>query len=197
MAQFGISYHITERMEGGYANNPNDKGLETYAGISRRAFPNWKGWKFIDKQAKPIKRNTFFSYLSMPVMQFYRENFWKPLQCGLMPQEIANQLFDYAVHSGKKRAVKSLQTVLNQMGSFLIVDGIMGEKTQGAIKRFDSEQIARKLLVERENFINRLVQYDSNFKRAWLNRIAYLKSHLPVVGMSFGLVAVMGVTLFF
>ncbi len=39
----------TLKHEGGYANNPNDKGGETYRGIGRKANPNWKGWGFIDQ----------------------------------------------------------------------------------------------------------------------------------------------------
>lgn len=197
MAQFGISYHITERMEGGYSNNPLDNGKETYAGISRASFPDWKGWAFIDKQAKPIRTNSFFSDLSMPVMQFYREQFWSPLKCGFISQVVANQLFDYAVNSGKNKAGKSLQTVLNRLGSFLQVDGIIGEKTLTAMNRFNQDDIARNLLGERENFINRLAQQQPQFKNGWLNRIAYLKSHLSTAGVSFGLVAFVGLTLFF
>ena len=197
MATFETSYHITETMEGGYSNHPSDKGKETYAGISRASFPNWEGWKLIDKQPKPIKRNTFFSDLAMPVRHFYRANFWLPLQCGLMPQVVANQLFDYAVNSGKSRAVKSLQSVLNSMGAFLKVDGIVGAKTQGALKRYDANQVAEKLLLERETFINRLAQSQPQFKNGWLNRIAYLKSHLGTLGISFGVVALLGLTLFF
>jgi lysozyme family protein len=197
MAQFGISYHITERMEGGYSNNPLDNGKETYAGISRASFPDWKGWAFIDKQVKPIKTNSFFSYLNMSVMQFYRVQFWSPLKCGLMSQVVANQLFDYAVNSGKSKAVKSLQTALNRLGAFLQVDGLIGEKTLTAMARFNQDDIARNLLIERENFINRLAQQQPQFKRGWLNRIAYLKSHLSTVGVSFGLLAFVGLTFFF
>ncbi|WP_461632028.1 glycoside hydrolase family 108 protein [Labilibaculum euxinus] len=197
MAQFGISYHITEQMEGGYSNNPHDKGGETYAGISRVSFPDWKGWAFLDKQAKPIKTNSFFSYLSMPVMQFYKAQFWSPLKCGFMSQVVANQLFDYAVNSGKSKAVKSLQTVLNRLGAFLQVDGVIGEKTLTAMARFNQDDIAGNLLIQRENFINRLALQQPQFKRVWLNRIAYLKSHLSTAGVSFGLIAIAGLTLFF
>lgn len=35
--------------EGGYANHPADKGGETYRGISRKANPDWVGWKYIDE----------------------------------------------------------------------------------------------------------------------------------------------------
>lgn len=197
MATFETSYHITEMMEGGYSNHSLDKGKETYAGISRASFPNWEGWKFIDKKAKPIQTNSFFSDLTMPVRNFYRANFWLPLQCVSMPQVVANQLFDYAVNSGKSRAVKSLQSVLNSLGAFLEVDGLIGVKTLGALSRFDANKIAEKLLLERENFINKLAQSQPQFKNGWLNRIAYLKTHLSTVGISFGAVALVGLTLFF
>ena len=129
-------------------------------------------------------------------MQFYKVQFWTPLKCGFMPQVVSNQLFDYAVNSGKSKAVKDLQTVLNRLGSFLQVDGLIGEKTLTAMARFNQDDIAGNLLIERENFINRLAQKQPQFKRGWLNRIAYLKSHLST-GVSFGLVAFVGLTLFF
>ncbi len=178
MAQFRISYDITSKMEGGYANNPNDKGKETYCGISRVAFPNWKGWSFIDRQAHPIRNNAKFSYLKTAVEQFYRVEFWLKLSCGLMPQELANQLFDFAVNSGKSRAGKTLQAILNERGSFLKIDGLIGTKTIAALKRFDSGEIAKALFVERENFINKLIVEQPYFKRAWLSRLSYLRSFL-------------------
>jgi lysozyme family protein len=180
MADFIKSYLITEKMEGGYSNNPNDKGKETYCGISRVAFPDWKGWAFLDKQAHPIQNNAKFSYLNRDVEQFYRVEFWTKLNCGLMAQDVANQLYDYAVNSGKVRAAKSLQSVLNNRGSFLDVDGAIGIKTLTALKRFDSSDIAKALFVERENFINKLIVSQPYFKRVWLNRLSYLRSFLTV-----------------
>ena len=34
--------------EGGYVDDRDDRGGETYRGISRNNFPDWKGWKKID-----------------------------------------------------------------------------------------------------------------------------------------------------
>ncbi|BAX79039.1 glycoside hydrolase family 108 protein [Labilibaculum antarcticum] len=197
MANFIKSYTITEKMEGGYSNNPNDKGKETYCGISRVAFPDWKGWAFIDKQAHPIQNNAKFSFLSKDVEQFYRTEFWKKLSCGLMTQDVANQLYDYAVNSGKIRAVKSLQTVLNSKGAFLDVDGLIGLKTLNALKRFDSSDIAKALFVERENFINKLIVSQPYFRRAWLNRLSYLRSFLTVQNTMFPVLIVGSFALFF
>jgi len=35
-------------LEGGYSNDIDDAGGETYAGISRNNFPDWYGWTIID-----------------------------------------------------------------------------------------------------------------------------------------------------
>jgi lysozyme family protein len=48
MADFKQAHSIVMNNEGGYANDPSDRGGETYKGISRNNFPNWKGWKLID-----------------------------------------------------------------------------------------------------------------------------------------------------
>lgn len=45
MADFKIAFDITNKTEAGYANNPDDSGGETYAGISRNNWPYWEGWK--------------------------------------------------------------------------------------------------------------------------------------------------------
>lgn len=42
-------------MEGGYVNDPNDRGGETYKGVARNANPGWPGWKIIDQ----LKRRGF------------------------------------------------------------------------------------------------------------------------------------------
>lgn len=52
MANFQRSFSKTSVFEGGYANNPNDKGGETYRGIARNHHPKWAGWKIIDTYSK-------------------------------------------------------------------------------------------------------------------------------------------------
>ena len=44
MADFRLAYKKIEAAEGGYVNDPDDKGGETYKGISRKANPDWNGW---------------------------------------------------------------------------------------------------------------------------------------------------------
>ena len=197
MATFETSYHITEMMEGGYSNNAKDKGGETYKGISRQFYPNWKGWQFIYKKVKPISRNTVFPELEQSVKDFYKKNFWEKLRAYKMGQNLANQLFDFAVHSGVSTASKYLQIVCNSQNRHPDVVVIIGNKTLLAVYNLPDSSLAEKLLQSREIFIQKLAVQYPEFKKGWINRIAFLKSHLSTVGISFGAIALIGLTLFF
>ena len=48
MADFATAYAPLAGFEGGWCNVQGDSGGETYAGIARRYWPDWPGWKLID-----------------------------------------------------------------------------------------------------------------------------------------------------
>ena len=88
--------------EGGYVNDPDDNGGETYKGISRKFWPRWTGWAFIDNAKKqegfPGSLNKI-SGLNDSVLAFYRENFWKPIGGdNIEHSEVAGLILDSAVN---------------------------------------------------------------------------------------------------
>ena len=52
MANFNEEFKKVILVEGGYVNDPDDAGGETYLGISRRYNPNSKIWNIIDNVKK-------------------------------------------------------------------------------------------------------------------------------------------------
>lgn len=111
MANFLIAFKITSANEGGYVNDPNDSGGETYAGITRKGYPKWPGWSFIDKH-KPIKWNTIFHELDTLVQAFYKTNYWDTIGGDkLDDQDLANDAYDMAVNAGVSVAIKMLKSV--------------------------------------------------------------------------------------
>lgn len=136
MANFTIALKKVLKNEGGYANNPNDAGGETYKGISRKNHPTWAGWISIDqiKKAHPKGFKTILEHtpeLQDKVKDFYKRRFWDELcldTCG--NQELANQAFDMAVNAGVKAGVKILQKVLG-----IPADGVLGNVTKKAIAK--------------------------------------------------------------
>jgi len=114
MAKFEIAYERTAKFEGGYVYDPNDNGGETYAGISRKANPSWDGWKIVDDYKKKYKNFKDYlkkdSTLKQKVMSLYRSNYWNPVWGdSIRKQEVANELYDFAVNAGVATSIKLQQ----------------------------------------------------------------------------------------
>ena len=131
MANFNLAFLLIKHSEGGYANDPTDRGGETYVGISRKFWPQWSGWKTIDqyklKNGFPLNLRDDVE-LSNLVKKFYKENFWDKIKGDFLnSQKIANLLLDAAVNEGITPAVKRAQLLcgLPKKGS---VDSILLNK---------------------------------------------------------------------
>lgn len=162
MADFNIALPRTLIFEGGYANDPNDAGGETYCGISRKAWPDWVGWERVDlAKAAGVKPDPNDTQLHGMLWDFYFTNFWKPLRCDeIASQDIANYLFDFAVNSGRGDAVKALQWALNKVtASDLKIDGIIGPKTLESLPQHSIHEYGQSDVVYCEMKIARLNHY--------------------------------------
>jgi len=52
MANFINAFQKTIVNEGGYGNDPDDPGGETYKGFARKIHSKWEGWTTIDLQKR-------------------------------------------------------------------------------------------------------------------------------------------------
>lgn len=119
MADFRLAYKKLEVAEGGYVNDPDDKGGETYKGISRKANPDWNGWISID-QIKKAHPTTFKNILKRTpelekkVQDLYKDKYWDCFELDDIPNQlVAEQIFDTAVNCGQVAAIKFIQRVLD------------------------------------------------------------------------------------
>lgn len=118
MANFSDAIAKVLVNEGGYVNDPNDKGGETIFGVSRRANPNWVGWSTVDK-IKKSNPNDFKKLLNSNITlknqakQLYKQKYWDVMDLDDIPnQKIAFQLFDTAVNMGPSKAISIAQRLL-------------------------------------------------------------------------------------
>ena len=118
MAQFDEEFDKVILAEGGYVNDPDDAGGETYLGISRKNNPKWVGWEVIDAEKKKglknitarLKKNTA---LTNSTKLLYKQNYWDVLELDDIPsQSIAHELFDTCVNCGKATAIRIAQQIL-------------------------------------------------------------------------------------
>ena len=137
-------------VEGGYTEGKNDPGGETKWGISKRSYPNLDIKALTVDQAKSI----------------YMHDYWQPLQLELLPVEVRYDLFDAAVNSGNKQAIKWLQRAAR-----VLDDGILGKITLAACTNTPGYVLSARFNGHRLQFMSALPAW-STFSRGWANRIA-------------------------
>ncbi len=190
---FEQGYARLRAAEGGYAKNNLDRGGETYAGISRRWWPDWDGWRVVDsyKVLSHARHNLGAALdlditLRRKVRDFYRRYFWEPMGLDELPGPVAILAFDFAVNSGGD-GIRLLQEALSDLtGEMLVLDGLLGPKTRAAVVGFcaDRDQVetlVRYALDLRGNFYRAIVASDPDQERflaGWLRRNQDLADYL-------------------
>lgn len=165
MSNFDKAFLAVVGVEGGYVNDPDDRGGETKFGISKRSYPHLDIRNLSLEQAK----------------QIYYEDFWK--ECGLDSVDdynIAHEIFDTAVNMGQVIAKKIFQKALNYLNRNekdfpdLIVDGLIGQKTILAYRRVNTRILLKVLNGLQFMRYTQIVDYDPSqekFFNGWMQRV--------------------------
>jgi len=150
MADFNEAFNATMGHEGGYVNDPDDAGGETYRGIARKYNPSWSGWNLIDDTKPNINNASLDPY----VREFYEAQYWDVNRLDdFDDQDVANEMFDTGVNMGIGRAGKFLQECLNYLnrnGSLfddLVVDGKIGPASLAGLNEIESNGDSEILLI--------------------------------------------------
>lgn len=138
MADFTQAFRLTIAHEGGYVNDPDDPGGETYKGVARKIHSKWDGWPTIDM----LKRQAGFpgnldkdAELQEAITDFYRVNFWDRVKGdNITDQKVAESIFDFAVNAGVGTSASLAQLVVETK-----TDGVIGQESIDKINAFDTE----------------------------------------------------------
>lgn len=178
--------------EGGFVNNPNDRGGATNWGITIGTLSTWLGRPATIDEVRNLSRDT--------AIAIYKKNYWdKVYGDQIKYYSVALTMFDQAVNRGPASAIKQAQKIVG-----VSQDGVMGKNTLDAINKMPDSQFLPQYLSASAAFYNKLVQNDPSqgvFLQGWLNRIsslqskayAYLGTTQGKVVASVGLIAVLGV----
>lgn len=187
------AFENTMGHEGKYANNPNDRGGETYAGISRKFHPDWVGWSYIDfvKTRNSFPGNINHNVLISEVKKFYKEYYWNKIRGDeIMDETIACKIFDMAVNMGIYRASKITQRALNYFNykldyeDYLYADnlpiiGVIGPRTISVLnkcieRRNDKELLLKVIKCLQGAYYVAITERREDqriFARGWINRV--------------------------
>ena len=198
MPDFIKIHAATMGCEGGYANNPDDAGGETYKGIARKMHPIWPGWKIIDDiKSLSIAQPRFGSPeyrswvkflnsnlaalngLQADVVSFYKLTFWDANHLGEITTEaIAAWIYDHVVNAGARGIMWA------QLAAKVKPDGDMGSKSIAAINAANPadllgrmEDIAGEYRLDRAHNKPSQIQ----FLTSWLRRDGQPESIIAMV----------------
>ena len=166
MARFSDHIGPLIAKEGGYTltDTAADRGGRTYAGISERTNPKWRGWKIIEEDGLKAP------WLREAVHARYRTAYWNRIKGDEIPSGvIAAALFSSAVLSGPKTAVR-----LAQKACGAAVDGVMGPMTMKALRDCPVRGLLAYFSLARIARFSTIVERDKSqdkFFRGWVNRV--------------------------
>jgi len=152
-------------IEGGYVNNPDDRGGETKYGISKRAYPNIDIKNLTLNKAKEIYHRDYWIATKLEQIDCY---------------DIQLELFDTAVNMGVYKTQTILQEALNLLNrnernfKDLKVDGQIGKITISAYNQVDKKILLKVLNgLQFMNYV-RIVEKDKSqevFMNGWMRRV--------------------------
>ena len=126
--------------EGGFVDDPADRGGMTFMGISRRWFSDEPLWEKIDALLSEGRNpNEAMDELRDDVKDFYRREFWDKYGCETLPESIKERHFDFTINAGAGSSTKIIQILGNvfcqeELGGQIDEDGLIGPATRRAIE---------------------------------------------------------------
>ena len=156
---------IIKRWEGGYSDNPNDRGGATNSGVTLAVYQSVYGK---NKTKNDLKKMTDEQWDYIFTKLFW--NKWKADE--IKNQSIANILVDWVWMSGYG-TIKKIQSLFG-----LTADGIVGNKTILYINSHDQEEVFNKIWNRRKSFYESLVKNNPSqkvFLKGWMNRLNTFK----------------------
>ncbi|MBK3426694.1 MAG UNVERIFIED_CONTAM: glycoside hydrolase family 108 protein [Methylobacterium ajmalii] len=143
--------------EGGWSDDPADPGGATKLGVTIGTLSLWLGRPATKAEVKALTVAT--------VAPIYRRNYWDAVQADALPPGLGYALFDFAVNSGKKRAVIGLQRALK-----IADDGALGPLTLAAVATHKPADLIDALCDGRLAFLRALSTWP-RFGKGWARRV--------------------------
>lgn len=162
MAKIESFLPIVLKAEGGFVNDPSDRGGATNKGITLATYQSFFGKS---KSVNDLKRIS-----DEEVKTIYKQGYWDKVHGdNIYSQSVANLIADFAVNSGVSRATRTLQNILG-----LTADGKFGPITLSAVNTANSRLLFDKLKSARRAYYKAIVSYNpsqAKFLNGWNRRL--------------------------
>ena len=166
MADPNIAIQKVLVTEGGFVDNPNDKGGATNFGITQAEYELWVG--------HPVTVDDIKNMSVQEAKAIYQKNYWEALSLDqVQDQNVADALMDQCVNRGVPTMALHLQLVLRSLGYAVGTDGKIGPHTLQALNSANPRQILFALFVDAQKYYVNIVLHDNNeleFLPEWITR---------------------------
>jgi len=161
-------------IEGGFTNDPVDRGGATKYGITLNFYKN-----NVDSNATV---DDIRNLTKSEAKEIYYEHFWKnaskttsDVTYDDLPEPVASVTFNFGINMGSDRGHTLLQKAINASGGNVSVDGWLGPETVRASTHLDTSEIVKRYGVEVSMFYYQIVKNDSSqekFLEGWFYRVS-------------------------
>lgn len=162
MADFDKYAPLLQRLEGGFVNNPLDRGGATNKGVTLGTFRRYFGQ---DKTVDDLQKMTYAEW-----RRIMKTGYWDRAGCdGYTNQSVAEICADWVINSGPG-VVKRIQGLAGAER-----DGIAGPKTVAAVNACDQKTLFDKVKAARVSYYDAIVMRDPSqraFYNGWMVRIS-------------------------
>lgn len=164
MTRFDQCLKFILEVEGGYCNDPSDRGGATNCGITQAVYDDYR--VHAGRNRQPV-----VGISPDEVADIYRMRYWQAVRGDQLPSLVDLVVFDAAVNHGPRQAILFLQRAVGADA-----DGQIGPKTIAAVQQ-DVRQgidVAAAIIAERRDFYAMLVERKPDqrkFLKGWNNRL--------------------------
>lgn len=156
--------------EGGYVNDPRDKGGATNKGITQVVYDSFR-------LSKELSKRSVKEIASEEVTELYYNRYWLPSGCHQMPAKLAFVVFDTAVNMGIGKPIDYFQELIytkeKRWGAKLAND------LKYYLSKHSEDTLVKAFLERRKTSYRRYATGNQKvILQGWLNRVASVETFI-------------------
>jgi lysozyme family protein len=163
---FDASFARIIKSEGGYVNDPADRGGETNLGVTVGAWGAYLNRAIQPGEMKALTVDT--------VKPFYKSMYWDKVKGDDLPVGVDYAIFDFAVNAGVGRAAKFLQRAVGAVD-----DAVIGPGTLALVAKTTPGKLLENFAKQKEAFYNSLAEKNptqKKFLKGWMARVDHVQT---------------------
>jgi len=163
---FDASFARIIKSEGGYVNDPADRGGETNLGVTIGAWGAYLNRAIQPGEMAKLTVDT--------VKPFYKQMYWDKVKGDDLPVGVDYAIFDFAVNAGVGRAAKFLQRAVGAVD-----DAVIGPGTLALVAKTTPGKLLENFAKQKEAFYNSLAEKNptqKKFLKGWMARVDHVQT---------------------